>query len=190
MSRSRYPILPWSGVVQDEQVNPLANLDQYSFGGFMKKNLGTIGGLVGGTAGFLVAGPAGASLGYKAGSGLGNVASSGIKSDEEKDAEIAEIQQERVQNQSVLNERSAGSNGVVPGVANPYMLALGGLSTSSKNQEEFLTEYDSGGLHGENPMGGIPIGTTKKGTQNSVEQGEASFDFDDGKYIFSNRLIV
>jgi len=74
-------------------------------------------------------------------------------------------------------------------VVNPYTLALGGEVVNT-SQTDSLTTYDSGGTHFENPHGGVPIGKSKEGMPNSVEEGEASFDFDGGKYIFSNRLIV
>lgn len=47
-----------------------------------------------------------------------------------------------------------------------------------------LTEFNVGGLHEENPNGGIPQGVGQNGKQNVVEEGETKFD----DYIFSNRL--
>ena len=49
-------------------------------------------------------------------------------------------------------------------------------------------QYNTGGLHEENPYGGIPMGIGSNGLPNTVEESEASFDFEDGKYIFSDRL--
>lgn len=63
------------------------------------------------------------------------------------------------------------------GYANPLA-----LSTNS------VYSYKGGGTHGQNPLGGIPIGKSKEGKQSSVEQGESSFTFPEGNYIFSNRL--
>ncbi|MGK2864916.1 MAG: hypothetical protein ACSLE0_23490 [Chitinophagaceae bacterium] len=48
--------------------------------------------------------------------------------------------------------------------------------------------FNVGGLHETNPHGGIPQGMGANGQMNTVEQGEVSYTFDDGKYIFSNRL--
>lgn len=68
---------------------------------------------------------------------------------------------------------------------NPNMLATGGLSESTD-----LTEYGAGGLHEQNPLGGIPLGTGDNGKTNTVEQGENSYQIGGKKYVFSNRLIV
>lgn len=59
----------------------------------------------------------------------------------------------------------------------------GGMFTSND-----FTSFDAGGLHEENPYGGIPQGTGVNGKMNTVEEGETSFKTKDGKYIFSNRL--
>lgn len=53
---------------------------------------------------------------------------------------------------------------------------------------EKFNQFNVGGLHEQNPYGGIPMGMGANGLPNTVEQGETSFDFDDGKYIFSDRL--
>lgn len=60
----------------------------------------------------------------------------------------------------------------------------GTISSPSDNYNQFNT----GGSHEVNPFGGIPTGTGANGAPNTVEQGESSFDFEDGKYIFSDRL--
>lgn len=49
-----------------------------------------------------------------------------------------------------------------------------------------LTEYGNGGIHEENPYGGIPLGTGPNGQPNLVEEGETRWN----DYIFSNRLKV
>lgn len=51
-----------------------------------------------------------------------------------------------------------------------------------------LNSFEEGGTHEQNPHGGIPMGIGQNGKMNTVEQGEASYDFEDGKYIFSNRF--
>lgn len=48
--------------------------------------------------------------------------------------------------------------------------------------------FGEGGTHEQNPNGGIPQGMGANGRMNTVEQGEVSYTFEDGKYIFSNRL--
>tara|TARA_R110002124_G_scaffold281430_1_gene455696 strand:- start:52976 stop:54430 length:1455 start_codon:yes stop_codon:yes gene_type:complete len=51
-----------------------------------------------------------------------------------------------------------------------------------------LNEFNTGGLHEQNPLGGIPQGMGSNGQQNTVEQGETSFKLNSGKFIFSDRL--
>ena len=53
-----------------------------------------------------------------------------------------------------------------------------------------VTKYNEGGSHEENPHGGVPIGQGKNGKMNTVEEGEASYESDEGKYIFSNRIFL
>jgi hypothetical protein len=47
-----------------------------------------------------------------------------------------------------------------------------------------ITTYNEGGTHSTNPNGGIPMGTSPEGAQNTVEQGEARM----GDMIYSNRI--
>jgi hypothetical protein len=69
-------------------------------------------------------------------------------------------------------------------------LAKGGFVNPLATQYDGIVNYSSGGKHEQNPLGGIPIGTSATGKQNTVEQGETSFKFKEGKYIFSNRLYL
>ena len=75
---------------------------------------------------------------------------------------------------------------------NPNMMKVnlekGGFVNPLATQYNGLVNYSSGGTHAQNPIGGIPLGKSMKGKQNTVEQGETSFKFKEGKYIFSNRL--
>jgi hypothetical protein len=63
----------------------------------------------------------------------------------------------------------------------------GQMGDTNLNNGEF-NQFNEGGSHEANPNGGIPMGTGQNGKKNTVEQGESSFDFEDGKYIFSARL--
>jgi hypothetical protein len=47
-----------------------------------------------------------------------------------------------------------------------------------------LTEFNTGGSHAENPMGGVPQGRNPKGKMNTVEEGETKVD----QYVYSDRL--
>lgn len=67
--------------------------------------------------------------------------------------------------------------------------AFGGPTNNYEHGGDMeLNEFNNGGTHEENPLGGIPQGMGANGKMNTVEEGETSFDFDDGKYIFSDRL--
>lgn len=65
--------------------------------------------------------------------------------------------------------------------------ALGGQLNTNNNEKD-LNSFNTGGLHEQNPHGGIPQGIGENGKQNTVEEGETSFDLKAGKYIFSNRI--
>ena len=66
--------------------------------------------------------------------------------------------------------------------------AKGGYINPLSMPNNGLFSFQGGGTHAQNPLGGIPIGKTLQGKQNSVEHGESTFTFPEGKYIFSNRL--
>ena len=55
--------------------------------------------------------------------------------------------------------------------------------------DKSLNSYNTGGLHHQNPYGGVSQGYGNNGNINTVEQGETSFNIPNiGKYIFSNRI--
>lgn len=65
---------------------------------------------------------------------------------------------------------------------------LGGyINPLTLDNMDFIS-FAGGGTHVQNPLGGIPMGIGKNGKQNTVESGESSFKFDEGKYVFSNKL--
>jgi len=146
---------------KSDKVNPMMN-NTYDLGGILSG--------VGGVAGALPIPGAGLiGTGLQA---VGNLIG-GNKEEEE-----ARKQQERMLKQQQLLSKPTPKGGIVPGVTNPYMLAYGGS----------LETYENGGLHNQNPLGGIPISMGADNKPNVVEEGEAAYDFEDGKYIFSNRL--
>ena len=53
---------------------------------------------------------------------------------------------------------------------------------------EQLTQFNAGGLHEENPLGGIPQGMSPDGQMNLVEQGETKLN--SANYVFSDKLKV
>jgi len=150
-----------------KQVNP------YDLGGLMQ-GAGSIAGLIPG--------------GQLIGTGLNVIGSLISGNKQKKEEKAAQDRQLLMQKQEQIANRPESSGGMIQGLANPYMLALGGLTAG--NEKDFLNAYETGGLHEQNPNGGIPIGTGSNGKMNTVEEGESSFGFADGKYIFSNRLNV
>lgn len=57
-------------------------------------------------------------------------------------------------------------------------------------KENAFNVINKGGTHEQNPNGGVPHGIGANGQQNTVEEGETSFDFGDDKFIFSNRVTL
>ncbi len=66
--------------------------------------------------------------------------------------------------------------------------AMGGsINETSENE---LNSYNVGGTHESNPNGGIPQGMGSNGKQNTVEEGETSYNIEGNKFIFSNRIFL
>jgi len=145
---------------------------------------GTIGGsalkgAASGAAAGSIVGPWGTVIGGAIGGIAGAIG--GTKKSDEKE-KILEQEQKDLKQQQLLSLPTP-SGGMLGGGVNPYNFAMGGLMDA-----ESVDSYDNGGTHEQNPLGGIPIGQGANGIPNRVEEGEASFNFGDGKYIFSNRL--
>lgn len=71
-----------------------------------------------------------------------------------------------------------------------FQMALGGSVSDlvTRGGENDLIEFEGGGTHEQNPLGGIPIGMNNQGQMNSVEAGESKYSFKDGDYVFSDRI--
>ena len=74
-----------------------------------------------------------------------------------------------------------------PGFETNYHADGGELSTHGSDFSNGLISIDEGGKHGENPNGGVPMGTDNQGTPNLVEEGETIWK---GDYVFSDRMKV
>lgn len=61
-------------------------------------------------------------------------------------------------------------------------------SFAAGGQMDPLTEFNAGGSHEQNPLGGIPQGTAPDGRPNLVEQGETKLNA--ANYIFSDKIKV
>lgn len=72
------------------------------------------------------------------------------------------------------------------GQEEPKKLQQGGYINQNTNMNRYaqggdLTQFNEGGLHSQNPLGGVPIGNN-----NSVEQGETK----QGNFIYSDRIVL
>lgn len=144
-----------------------------------------------------VFGPLGTIVGAAAGGALGLLSGNVKKAAAVSRAYSANMQNDYM-NQQTDNEINNTSNniatnewldtmkqnnitafgGYIPTMYNP--LALGGLNQASSP----YTEYNAGGTHESNPLGGIMVGMGANGLPNKVEEGEVKY----GDYVFSNRL--
>jgi hypothetical protein len=69
-------------------------------------------------------------------------------------------------------------------------MAMGGnINPMTESPVGDFSHFATGGTHEENPYGGIPQGMSQDGKLRTVEAKESAFKFNEGKYIFSNRLI-
>ena len=64
---------------------------------------------------------------------------------------------------------------------------FGGGLTHGSDWDTGINWVDEGGSHGENPLGGVPMGVDEQGIPNLVEEGEAIWN---GDYVFSKRMKV
>ena len=71
---------------------------------------------------------------------------------------------------------------------NRNVAAMGGYTEGGESENGKFNSFKNGGTHEQNPHGGIPLGTGSNGKMNTVEEGETSFEFKEGKFIFSNRI--
>lgn len=72
---------------------------------------------------------------------------------------------------------------------NQTQMSKGGYTNLGKHDKN-LNSFDTGGLHEQNPLGGIPLGKDNNGKINTVEQKETSVNLKNGKFIFSHRLKI
>ena len=143
----------------------------------------------GATAGLTVGGPIGAAIGGVVGLGSGIIGGIlGHNKDRAKqrklNAEIARsnnIMHNNFDNAVRNNDRSSYKFGMM------NQFALGGdLESNDTTFNPFLTLFNEGGSHEENPYGGIPQGIAEDGQPNLVEEGEVKWN----DYIFSKRLTI
>ena len=76
-------------------------------------------------------------------------------------------------------------NPPLPDLTVPDQYALGG-DMKQNNSTTDLNEFNTGGRHEDNPLGGIPQGVGANGLPNTVEQGETK----KGDFVYSDRINV
>lgn len=155
-------------------------------GAFSKPKLGRenegmagFSGLLSGASSGIAAGPLGAIAGGVAGLASGLFGSS-KRNRNRKNAENRLLQEQLDNFQSTnaqLSEQGI-NNALINYAAYGGQLSHGGLFSND------LQEFNTGGTHGENPYGGIPVGMGENGKMNTVEEGEVMHN----NFVYSNRL--
>lgn len=139
--------------------------------------------------GLSVGGPIGAIVGGVAGLGSGIIGGIfGHKKDKQKQRELnSKIQKSNAIAQRNYVDAAKGNDKdqFRSSMLNSY--ALGGdLESNDTTFNPYLTIFNTGGSHEENPYGGIPQGIAEDGQPNLVEEGEVKWN----DYIFSKRLTI
>jgi len=169
--------------MKSNYINPLL-IDPYFFGGLIGdgNTVGgkTIDGALNGALGGAGLGP----LGMIGGGLFGAISSFiGGKKEKKMQAEKDALMQKQEFSNYITGSNINQSNG------SNLPMAMGGEAGMSDNiMNPMLSEFNAGGTHEQNPHGGIPIGMNKNGKMRTAEEGETQFKFDDGNYIFSNRI--
>lgn len=89
-----------------------------------------------------------------------------------------------MQNEELLSSLSEGTNSKKTSLPKfAFGGALGGYGGDWSNGLNFIK---AGGTHGDNPIGGVPMGVAQDGMPNLVEEGEVIWN----DYVFSNRMNV
>jgi hypothetical protein len=198
-------------MMKNKQYNPF--LEYYADGGFFGQGLnagsgsgmmGMAGGMLGGlipttkqngnvSIGGSVAG--GALSGAASGAAMGPIGMA-IGAGVEGLTSLFEAKKlQDKQQEAQLEEQNKISRGTLVnmqyGVANSSNLPMaygGNLDPIGQVPLGDFSNFQAGGTHEQNPLGGIPQGYNGQGQLRTVEEGESLFKFSEGKYVFSNRL--
>ena len=171
------------------------------------QNFGNVGAIVGAVVGGLSS-RIGSQIGKNKAKHAAEEANEEIERANERRQATLEYLAERVDHENDLrilqnmdNKFNSGASGgdlnmgfglrspfIMPdGVANPLYKSFGGGLTHGVNWDTGVNWVDEGGSHGENPLGGVPMGVDDQGMPNLVEEGEAIWN---GDYVFSKRMKV
>lgn len=172
---------------QDMTRKSYSDIGGISNGKIATSSLGSA--ISGATTGLTVGGPIGAAIGGVVGLGSGIIG--GILGHNKDRAKQRKLNAEIVRSNNIMhnnfdnavrnNDRSSYKFGMM------NQFALGGdLESNDTTFNPYLTLFNEGGSHEENPYGGIPQGMAEDGQPNLVEEGEVKWN----NYIFSKRLTV
>lgn len=152
--------------------------------------VGSLGTATAGIVGGIVGGPAGAQAGIQ-----GMTAAKGIYGSvdqRETDSTLDPSTAAAIEGTSTaatqmytgsMGSTYGGPNAVPSSTVNPPPMAYGGYMKKKYQGGGPLTEFETGGTHEMNPIGGIP-----QGPNASVEEGETKMKSQD--YIFSDRILA
>lgn len=124
-------------------------------------------------------GPWGAAIGAGVGL-LGEGITTLIGNNKEKEA--AKKAEELSRGNMAANVKNIQQSNIDNYLAN--YSAMGGQIATNGLMSNGITQFNNGGTHEKNPLGGIPQGIGANGLPNLVEEGEVKYR----NYIFSNRL--
>jgi len=179
--------LPQMGAMPEINRMPL---QQLAYGGGMDKNNANLIGSFG--QGAISGASAGAALGpwgIAGGAVLGGLAAglgAHAENQQSKELESLNLANQEKQNKSLSLEqqRLYQPTSVITNVGQGGQFAMGGgMSQQGAGGMEDLVSFDAGGLHEQNPLGGVPMGNG-----NSVEQGETEYTPEN--YVFSDRILI
>lgn len=161
-------------------------MEQYNFGGWLKKNAGIIGTVAGGAIGTVIAPGVGTQLGASLGGSLGGTVQS---ADAANTAEQEQLTQ-NAKNNAITSRLSSIDNnvGYTPVMANGGYLQNPEMNNTFKSFKGVLgdntVKFDSSKLHKDNPLGGTPFSNTALVEKDEVAYNSPKY----GQYIFSNKF--
>lgn len=165
-------------MMNNKQYNPL--IDYYNLGGFLSIGGSTTKGALQGATSLSMLGPVGMGIGA-----IGGGLMSFLQSKQQQKAqEETQFQQQNQISRNTLANMQYG----IANSSNLPMAYGGSLDPIGQIPVGDFSNFETGGTHESNPLGGIPQGYNSNGQLRTVEEKESSFKFSDGKYIFSNRL--
>jgi len=107
-----------------------------------------------------------------------------------KEAKLRERATSAHHRQLAAKERTMANREANTNRRNQNQNYFGGSINSNEDPNSGLVEFEGGGTHEQNSLGGIPQGMGANGKLNTVEAEETKYKFKDGDYVFSNRIKI